>query len=120
MGINFPSYGLRDKIRIIGFAGARKKPDRDELDQLNLLIIQMHERLSLVFRPQENFDCGLTDLEKRVLHSVSEGHHIARTAADAGLSVRTVQYLLDSICRKLDASSVEHAVASALRQGVIC
>lgn len=119
MGVSFPNFGLWDKIRIIGFAGARNNPDQDELDHLNLLMIQMHERLSLVFRPQENSDCGLTTLEKRVLHSISEGNRLAHVAAITGLSARTVQYLLASICRKLDALSVEHAVASALRQGVI-
>lgn len=119
MGVNFPGFGLWDKIRIVGFAGARKRPDRDELDQLNLLMIQMHERLSLVFRPQDNTENTMTTLEKRVLHAVSEGNRVAHVAGNLGLSTRTVQYLLDSICRKLDASSVEHAVASALRQGLI-
>lgn len=119
MGVSFPSFGLWDKIRIIGFAGARKKPNADELDQLNFLMIQMHERLSLIFKPQENSECGLTVLEKQVLFSVAEGNRVAQTASNVGLSTRTVQYLLASICRKLDASSVEHAVASALRQGLI-
>lgn len=119
MGVNFPGFGLWGKIRIVGFAGARKRPERDELDQLNLLMIQMHERLSLVFKPQDNTETTMTSLEKQVLHAVSEGNRVAHVAGNLGLSTRTVQYLMNSICRKLDASSVEHAVASALRQGLI-
>lgn len=119
MGVNFPSFGLWDKIRIIGFAGARKSPDEDELDQLNFFIIQMHERLSFILKQQESSECELTPLEKQVLICVAEGSGIGAISDSVTLSTRTVQYLFTSICRKLHAFSVEHAVANALRQGLI-
>lgn len=119
MGINFPALGISGKPRIVGFVGDRQSLTDAEIDQLNFLMIQMHARLSVIARDMDAEQCPLTPLERNILFSAAEGQDLSSIAVELHLSVRTVQYLTASICRKMQVVSMEHAVAVALRAGSI-
>lgn len=119
MGVSFPAFGGAGRAQIIGFSGSRGTLTDTEMEQLNFLMIQMHARLSLIGRGGEEEGCTLTPLERQSLTLAAEGAGIAAVAAEVGLSTRTVQYLLASVCRKMRVASIEHAVALALRRGLI-
>ena len=61
----------------------------------------------------------LTPRELDVLRLVAEGASNKQVAKTLFLSVSTVKSYLDDIYRKLDASDRAHAVAIALRRGLL-
>ena len=62
---------------------------------------------------------ALSDRELEVLTLVAEGATSNEIAIQLNLSVKTVAYHIDAIFTKLDARSRTHAVALALRQGIL-
>ena len=61
----------------------------------------------------------LSDRELEVLALVAEGATNNEIAIRLHLSVRTITYHVEAIFAKLDARSRTHAVALALRQGIL-
>ena len=62
---------------------------------------------------------ALSDRELEVLTLVAEGATNNEIAIRLHLSVRTITYHVEAIFAKLDARSRTHAVALALRQGIL-
>ena len=62
---------------------------------------------------------ALSDRELEVLALVAEGATSNEIAIRLNLSVKTVAYHIEAIFAKLDARSRTHAVALALRQGIL-
>jgi DNA-binding CsgD family transcriptional regulator len=62
---------------------------------------------------------ALSDRELEVLALVAEGATSNEIAIRLNLSVKTVAYHVEAIFAKLDARSRTHAVALALRQGIL-
>jgi DNA-binding CsgD family transcriptional regulator len=62
---------------------------------------------------------ALSDRELEVLALVAEGATNNEIAIRLHLSVRTITYHVEAIFAKLDARSRTHAVALALRQGIL-
>lgn len=61
----------------------------------------------------------LSSRERQILSIISDGGQNAAIAYDLGISVETVKAHVSNILGKLDASSRTHAVAKALREGII-
>ena len=62
---------------------------------------------------------ALSDRELEILALVAEGATSNEIAIRLNLSVKTIAYHVDAIFAKLDARSRTHAVALALRQGIL-
>ena len=62
---------------------------------------------------------ALSDRELEILALVAEGATSNEIAIQLNLSVKTIAYHVDAIFAKLDARSRTHAVALALRQGIL-
>ncbi|MEM1316364.1 MAG: helix-turn-helix domain-containing protein, partial [Pseudomonadota bacterium] len=61
----------------------------------------------------------VTPREREALHWTAEGLTTEATAARLGLTPSAVNYHLRNACRKLSASSKQHAAIKALRLGLI-
>lgn len=119
MGASFPALGISGSLRLIGFSGGRAHLELEEIEKLNLLMIHMHERLNIIGRMQGGQREPLSDLERQVLFLTADGESFEIISARMSLSPRTIQYLVDSICRKMEVATMEHAVAIALRRSLI-
>jgi DNA-binding CsgD family transcriptional regulator len=64
-------------------------------------------------------DHRLTRRERQVVELMSRGHSYQQTADALGLSIETVKSHLKSARRGLAARNTVHAVAEALRKGLI-
>ncbi|MGV1752685.1 helix-turn-helix transcriptional regulator [Agrobacterium sp. CG674] len=116
MGADFPALGMFGAPRIIGFAGARPALDVDELESLSVLMFQLHARLTVIGNARTEKKAPLTSLEREILSLASDGESFETISAHMELSSRTINYLVDSICKKMEVATVEHAVALTLRR----
>ncbi|MBT9143341.1 MAG: Transcriptional regulatory protein DegU [Dehalococcoidia bacterium] len=64
-------------------------------------------------------DKGLTEQERRVLRLMTEGKSNKQIAKELIISLQTVKGHVHNILRKLDATDRTHAVAEAMRQGLV-
>ncbi len=61
----------------------------------------------------------LTDRERQVLRLISQGHATREVAVELSYSERTVKNVVHDVVTKLGARSRSHAVAHAVREGLI-
>lgn len=61
----------------------------------------------------------LTPRQREVLRLIADGGDAPSIAAQLGLSVATVRNYMQAILERLDCRSQVHAVAVALRNGII-
>lgn len=61
----------------------------------------------------------MTDRSTQVLQLIANGYHQKEIARILFLSLETVKWHLKAIRRKLSALTTSHAVAIALREGII-
>ncbi len=118
MGISFSALGASSLPRLIGFAGDRPHPDVDEVERMSMLMFHMHMRLTAIGRARTEKRQPLSGLEKQILFLAAEGESFEIIAAEVALSSITIGYLMESICRKMEVSTFEHAVAVTLRRGL--
>lgn len=118
MAINFPALGVSSLPRLIGFAGGRPHPDVDEVEQLSMLMFHMHIRLTMIGRARTEKRQPLSDLERQVLCLAADGESFETISANVALSSITIGYLMESICRKMEVATFDHAVAVTLRRGL--
>lgn len=116
MGANFPALGMFGAPRIIGFAGDRSPLDVVELESLSVLMFQLHARLTVIGNARTEKKAPLTSLEREILSLASDGESFETISKHMELSSRTINYLVDSICKKMEVATVEHAVALTLRR----
>ncbi len=72
-----------------------------------------------VLAPRGITFCGLTDRELRVLRLIAEGHDTNEVGKRLYYSERTVKNIIHDITSRLNLRNRTHAVAYALRQGLI-
>lgn len=72
-----------------------------------------------VLAPRGLHVCGLTDREVRVLRLIADGHDTLEVGRQLFYSERTVKNIVHDITSRLDLRNRTHAVAYALRQGLI-
>lgn len=115
-GVSFPALGISGAPRLIGFGGDRPPLDVEEVERLNVLMVHAHEQLALIGHARTEVLRPLTDLERQVLFLAAEGEILETIGARVALSSRTIKYIMDSICRKMEVENIEHAVAVSLRR----
>ena len=77
------------------------------------------QRLSQVLAPRGLSFAGLNDRERDVLRLVAEGHDTAEIATLLSYSERTVKNVLHDLNTRLQLRNRSHAVAYAVREGLI-
>lgn len=88
-------------------------------DLLGRLMEQVNHIHDRVLRPQGMHLNGLSDREIEVLRFVAEGHPTAEIAAAMSYSERTIKNVIQDITTRLNLRNRSHAVAYAMRQGLI-
>jgi DNA-binding NarL/FixJ family response regulator len=87
------------------------------------LVARLLEHVGMLSRrvlaPQGVGLSGLTDREVEVLRLLADGHDTADIAAELAYSERTVKTVIHDITSRLRLKNRSHAVAYALRQGLI-
>ncbi|SMC80926.1 helix-turn-helix transcriptional regulator [Rhizobium sp. RU36D] len=106
-------------VRILSFFGRRDPLPVQVAEHLTVLAVQVLHHVSRIQMRREWDDAGLTSLEIECLLLASQGHEAHEIGRRLGLSGRTVLYLANSVCSKLKVSTLDQAVAEALRCGFI-
>ncbi len=90
-----------------------------ESHQLLFLAISLHLKAKAVLPPSGRAASPLTDRELTCLRHAASGADVLQTAADLGISKRSIETYFSNAARKLGASNKIHAVAIALSSGLI-
>jgi DNA-binding NarL/FixJ family response regulator len=88
-------------------------------DLLGRLMDQLGKLQRQVLSPRGLTFAGLTPREKEVLRLVAEGHDTAEIAEEMCYSERTVKNVLHDLTTRLQLRNRTHAVAYAVREGLI-
>jgi DNA-binding NarL/FixJ family response regulator len=88
-------------------------------DLLGRLLTQVGRLQRQVLQPRGLAFSGLSDRETQVLRLVADGHGTAEIATKLCYSERTVKNVLHDVTSRLQLRNRSHAVAYALREGLI-
>jgi len=88
-------------------------------DMLGRLMTQLGRLQRQVLTPRGLTFTGLTPREAQVLRLVADGHDTAEIARELCYSERTVKNVLHDLTTRLQLRNRSHAVAYALREGLI-
>ncbi len=88
-------------------------------DLLGRLLSQVGRLQRQVLHPRGLTFAGLTEREIAVLHLLAEGHDTAEVGRRLYFSERTVKNVIHDVTSRLDLRNRTHAVAYAIRQGLI-
>ncbi len=88
-------------------------------DLLGRLLSQVGRLQRQVLHPRGLTFAGLTEREIAVLRLLSEGHDTAEVGRRLYFSERTVKNVIHDVTSRLDLRNRTHAVAYAIRQGLI-
>jgi DNA-binding NarL/FixJ family response regulator len=88
-------------------------------DLLGRLLSQLGRLQRQVLAPRGLNFSGLTDRETEVLRLIADGHDTAEIAAALCYSERTVKNVLHDVTTRLNLRNRTHAVAYAMREGLI-
>lgn len=88
-------------------------------DMLSRLMTQLGRLQRQVLTPRGLTFTGLTPREAQVLRLVADGHDTAEIARELCYSERTVKNVLHDLTTRLQLRNRSHAVAYALREGLI-
>ena len=120
MGANFALNDSRGNRGVLIYYGEREFPDITELAKLNLISSMVFDRLGAqpnVGEREMNFRLG--ERERQILEWASAGKTSGEIGTILGLSEHTVNQYIAACIQKLDATNRVHAVARALRLGLI-
>lgn len=88
-------------------------------DLLGRLLQQIHDLQNNVLQPRGLNLNSLTDREVEVLRLVAEGHDTAEIARQLSYSERTIKNVIHGVTSRLHLRNRSHAVAYAMRAGLI-
>jgi DNA-binding NarL/FixJ family response regulator len=88
-------------------------------DLLGRLLGQVGRLQRQVLNPRGLTFAGMTDREVKVLKMLADGHDTAEVGRGLYLSERTVKNIIHDVTSRLNLRNRTHAVAYALRQGLI-
>jgi DNA-binding CsgD family transcriptional regulator len=115
----FPVCDPEGRRGIVSFHGDRPLPANQEMLELNMLAIQVFDRLYQIGRHDHRPGGDLTEREIDCLNWTAEGKTSAEISEILGLSEHTVNHYLNRATRKLDTVNRTQAVAKAIRTGII-
>ncbi|MGV8936771.1 MAG: autoinducer binding domain-containing protein [Allorhizobium sp.] len=114
-GIFFSLTAVDGSSRVLSLCGDRPRLGVSEVEDLSVSVIQLLDRTGVITKRNDRGSTRLSALEIECLLLAARGQQFCEIAKNLSLSTRTVNYLADSLCRKLGADTIEHAVAKALR-----
>lgn len=88
-------------------------------DLLGRLLRQMGQLQRDVLTPRGISFSGLTERETEVLRLVADGHNTTEIATRLSYSERTIKNIIQDVITRFQLRNRSHAVAFALRQGLI-
>jgi DNA-binding NarL/FixJ family response regulator len=88
-------------------------------DLLGRLLVQVGQLQRQVLAPRGLSFTGLSERETQILRLVADGHDTAEIAERMAYSQRTVKNVIHDVTTRLQLRNRSHAVAYALRQGLI-
>jgi LuxR family transcriptional regulator, quorum-sensing system regulator BjaR1 len=87
--------------------------------ELSFVANLLYERCAAIRTPLAETDHNLSARERECLVWTSSGKTSSEIAAILGLSEHTVNHYLSAACQKLGAVNRAHAVAKAIRAGLL-
>lgn len=118
-GVCFPTYDATARRGAVTFAGKRGPLASSELATLHLLALYTYNQIYEVVEAQTRTNITLTRREHECLHWTSEGKTSAEIGAILSISDNTVSSYLTAATNKLNAANKCHAVAKAMRLGLL-
>jgi LuxR family transcriptional activator of conjugal transfer of Ti plasmids len=125
-GVTIPIPAGFDRLALLTFAAGNQGPDLNEKvekarDLLQLMGMYFHAHVEATLKLPVGLDTSslLSQREAECLAWTSRGRTMDQIGQILGVKTRTVVFHLDSARAKLDAENVAHAVALALRRGLI-
>lgn len=126
----FAAYGFHRGVYIatqdpsgergaISFSGTRDTPTDSELMELSYISNRIYEKVSEIREPAALADQILSARERECLHWTASGKTSSEIAIILQLSEHTVNHYLSAACQKLGAANRAHAVARAIRSGML-
>jgi len=103
----------------VSFSGTRDTPTDPELMELSYIANRIYEKVSEIREPAALADQILSARERECLHWTASGKTSSEIAIILGLSEHTVNHYLSAVCQKLGAANRAHAVARAIRSGIL-
>lgn len=114
----FPTHSPKGGDGAVGFFGTQKWLETAELAELNYLATMVFDRTCrLAHSPRRTNK--LTKREQECLFWTAAGKTSAEIGTILSLSEHTINNYLVAVCHKLDSVNRAHAVAKAIRQGII-
>jgi LuxR family quorum sensing-dependent transcriptional regulator len=105
---------------ILSLAGVREEEADRALEVLRIVGPHLHEAYRrLLYRPEAEDSASLSRRERDVLNWAQQGKTYWEIGCILGISERTVKFHFARIKSKLDVVTPAHAVAKAMRLGII-
>lgn len=114
----FPVHSATGDRGVVGLFGARSWIEFDELMELNYLAGLVFDKACRLSASRERTK-KLSRREHECLYWTAAGKTSAEIATILELSEHTINNYLAAVCHKLDSVNRAHAVAKAIRQGII-
>jgi DNA-binding CsgD family transcriptional regulator len=106
-----------DEKGIIAFSGLSRRERHETV--LSLVSPHIHEAMSRIMGRSLQGAFGLSPREREILQWLTHGKSTWDISVILRISERTVKFHIDNVMKKLDAVNRTHAVAIALREGLI-
>lgn len=106
-------------IGVVGFSGLASLdlPKQTALQLISYNIFARSRAFTIFVSTRDGV--ALTGRERQVIQLSAEGLTSAEIARRLGLSARTVNQYIDNVARKLGTKNRTHAVAEAIRKGLL-
>ena len=118
-GVYLPVQEASGERGAVSFSGTRDTPSKTELMELSYVSNLVYEKVAEIKKPAPTPDQVLSARERECLHWTASGKTSSEIATILALSEHTVNHYLSAACQKLTATNRAHAVARAIRAGLL-
>lgn len=119
IGIVFPVHSPCGRRGLVAVSGPAPVLDEDRLTRAHLRAFALFRSACALRAPEPARHGNLTKRDIECLRLTADGLTSEQLAARLGLSVHTANQYVSAVVEKLDAVNRMHAVAKALRAGII-
>jgi LuxR family quorum sensing-dependent transcriptional regulator len=118
-GVYFSTQEPSGERGAVSFSGTRDTPSNAELMELSYISNLIYEKVAEIKKPAASAEQTLSARERECLHWTASGKTSSEIATILELSEHTVNHYLSAACQKLGATNRAHAVARAVRAGLL-